>query len=335
MFPKRAPFLSFVLLACTDDTPVASDAASVVVPEAGDGQDAATAPDAHVPDVPIEEISIAANGFVFDARAAGPVDGEPVLLLHGFPQTSRSYLSQLAVLGAAGYRAVAPDQRGYSPGARPADVSAYAMLFLVQDLLAMADTLGFRRFHLVGHDWGASVAWATSVLAGDRVQSLTALSVPHAEAFFRAFNAPGSCQAQASQYIATFSAEGAEAMFLASDAAFLRSLYVGISPAEVAARVAFFRDGSALTGGLNWYRANFRSEGARPTLGPTNAPTLYVWSDGEVSVCRDTAELSAEFVTGPYRFEVLSGLNHWLPELGGDRLTALILEQLRAYPLPK
>ncbi len=335
MFPKRAPFLSMILLSCTEDSPVASDAASVTVPDVADGQDAATAPDASVPDVPIEEISIAANGFVFDARAAGPVDGEPVLLLHGFPQTSRSYLSQLAMLGAAGYRAVAPDQRGYSPGARPADVSAYAMLNLVQDLLAMADTLGFSRFHLVGHDWGASVGWATSVLARDRVQSLTALSVPHAEAFFRAFNDPESCQARASQYIATFSAEGAEAMFLTSDAAYLRSLYVGISQAEADARVAFFRDGAALTGGLNWYRANFRMEGARPTLGPTNVPTLYVWSDGEAAVCRETAELSAEFVTGPYRFEVLTGLNHWLPELGGARLDALILEQLRAYPLDR
>jgi len=333
MIRRLASFLSLVLLACTEDAPAARDAASVVVTEASDNQDAATVPDARVSDLTIEEISIAANGFVFDARAAGPIDGEPVLLLHGFPQTSRSYLSQLAALGAAGYRAVAPDQRGYSRGARPSDVSAYAMLYLVQDLLAIADTLGFPRFHLVGHDWGASVGWATSVLARDRVQSLTALSVPHAEAFFRAFDDPRSCQAEASQYIATFSAESAEAMFLASDAAFLRSLYVGISQAEVDARVAFFRDGAALTGGLNWYRANFRMDGTRPTLGPTSAPTLYIWSDGEVSVCRDTAESCAEFVTGPYRFELLTGLNHWLPELGGDRLNALILEQLRAYPL--
>jgi len=330
---KRVGFLFSVLSACADGTPVARDVDVEV--------DVAVAVDSGVEDaardaeVPIEEITIAANGFVFDARAAGPLTGEPVFLLHGFPQTSRAFLAQLSMLGAAGYRAVAPDQRGYSKGARPAEVSAYAIVNLAQDLLAMASTLGFSRFHLVGHDWGASVAWLTSVLARDRVQSLTALSIPHADAFFRALNDPSSCQAEASRYIATFAAQEAEAMFLAADAAFLRSLYADIPKDEVERSVAFFRDGAALTGGLNWYRANLSSGSARPMLGPVNVPTLYVWSDGDISLCRETAELTAQYVTGPYRFEVIEGVNHWLPELGGARVDDLLLTHLRSYPVAR
>jgi pimeloyl-ACP methyl ester carboxylesterase len=328
---RLTPMLSLLfVLGCSDETQVARDASVVVTSDAG--ADASNEDTGSDPEVPIEEIEIAANGFVFDARAAGPLAGEPVILLHGFPQTSRAFLSQLAVLGAAGYRAVAPDQRGYSKGARPEGLAAYAITNLFQDVVAMADALGFARFHVVGHDWGASVAWLTSVFAQDRVRSLTALSIPHADAFFRAVDDPSSCQAQASQYIATFSAQGAEAMFLDADAAFLRSLYEGIPAHAVEKSVAFFRDGAALTGGLNWYRANLSPGSARSMLGPVHVPTLYVWSDGDISLCRETAETTGEYVKGPYRFEVLAGVNHWLPELGGQRLNDLLLAHLRAYP---
>jgi pimeloyl-ACP methyl ester carboxylesterase len=118
----------------------------------------------------------------FDARVAGPEDGELVLLLHGFPQTSYSWRSQLEALGAAGYRAVAPDQRGYSAGARPAEVERYAIPALVGDVIAIADELGGHRFHLVGHDWGAAVAWQVAGRHQDRLRSLTVLSVPHPSA---------------------------------------------------------------------------------------------------------------------------------------------------------
>jgi pimeloyl-ACP methyl ester carboxylesterase len=97
--------------------------------------------------------------MVFTARADGPTDGPLVLLLHGFPQTSWEWHHQLPALGDAGYRAVAPDQRGYSPGARPVGVDAYAIDELVADALALAEVFGAARFHLVGHEWGAIVAW--------------------------------------------------------------------------------------------------------------------------------------------------------------------------------
>ena len=131
----------------------------------------------------IHEIQIEASGFVFDARVAGPEDGEPVLLLHGFPSTSWEWKDQLRALGEAGYRAVAPNQRGYSPGARPEAVEAYAISNLIVDVLNIADALGFDRFHLVGHDWGAGVAWGLGVAAPDRLLTLNPISVPHPDAF--------------------------------------------------------------------------------------------------------------------------------------------------------
>jgi pimeloyl-ACP methyl ester carboxylesterase len=117
----------------------------------------------------LNRIQIPVGEDVFDASVAGPEDGEVVLLLHGFPQTSWSWRHQLQALGDAGYRAVAPDQRGYSPGARPEEVERYAIPALVGDVIAIADELGAHRFHLVGHDWGAAVAWQVAGRHPDRL----------------------------------------------------------------------------------------------------------------------------------------------------------------------
>src|SRR4051794_10693427 len=163
-------------------------------------------------------MQIAVGDDVFEARIAGPDDGDVVILLHGFPQTSWSWRSQLDALGAAGFRAVAPDQRGYSPGARPEDVAASAIEHLVADVIGMADALGVERFHLVGHDWGAAVAWATAITRPDRVRSLAALSVPHPDAFRRAIQGEGgSDQASRSSYVDFFVSDDAAEAFTAND----------------------------------------------------------------------------------------------------------------------
>jgi len=273
----------------------------------------------------VEEMEIAIGPYRYSARADGPVDGELVLLLHGFPETSYEWCAQLAALGNAGYRAVAPDQRGYARRARPLDVTEYAIDHLVDDVRAFADALGAERFHLVGHDWGGFVAWYAGAALSDRIRTLTVVSTPHPVPFLAAIRAGGD-QRERSSYIEWFRTPDAEATFLADDAAMLAAAYAD-HPADAAAeyRRVFTADGgAALTGGLNWYRAN---DFAAP-VGAITAPTMYVWSTDDVALGRDAAEGTGAQIAGPYRFEVLDGVSHWIPEVAPDALNVLLLDHL-------
>jgi pimeloyl-ACP methyl ester carboxylesterase len=279
--------------------------------------------------VALESLRIPVGDEAFRARAAGPPDGELVLLLHGFPQTSWSYRHQLEALGDAGYRAVAFDQRGYSSEARPAGVERYRIPHLVADVLAVADELGGFEFHLVGHDWGAAVAWQVAGRHQDRLRTLTALSVPHPFAFGRALSGEGgSDQGARSGYMEFFRSEGAADAFLADDAAGLRNLYAmsGLEGADVEPYVEVLTQPGAMQAALNWYVAADVS--AVEGLGPITMPTLFVWSTEDPALGREGAEWTAEYVEGPYRFEVLEGVSHWIPEEAPDRLNELLLQHL-------
>jgi pimeloyl-ACP methyl ester carboxylesterase len=268
------------------------------------------------------------GGMVFDALAAGPADGEPVLLLHGFPQTARCWRHQLAALADAGRRAVALTQRGYSPRARPPEVGAYAMADLVGDVLAVAGALGWDRFDLVGHDWGGAVAWQVAGRHPERVRALAVLSTPHPRAFAQASEDPGGDQRRRSFYIDLFRAEGSEAGMLANDGAGLRLIFAGSGMTEEEAHpyLQALSTEEALRAALHWYRA------ARLTdvegLGPIVAPTLYVWSTEDPALGPEAAEATAAAVEGPYRFVVLEGVDHWVPEHAADRVSELLVEHL-------
>ena len=259
---------------------------------------------------------------------AGPDDGEPVVLLHGFPETAHSWHLQVPVLAAAGYRVVAPDQRGYSPDARPDAVEAYGTPQLVGDVLAIADALDIDRFHLVGHDWGGALAWQLAGRHPQRLRTLTVLSTPHPAAFGLALagDADGGDQAQRSGYMEIFRAEHSEDGFLAEDAQLLRLVYLGSgqTEAEAAPYLAALGTTEALRAALNWYRAADITlvEG----LGPIVTPTLYVWSTDDVALGRTAAERTADFVEGPYRFEVLEGVDHWIAEHAPDAVNELLLD---------
>ena len=267
--------------------------------------------------------------LVFSVREAGPADDELVVLLHGFPETSVSWTHQIPALVAAGYRVVAPDQRGYSPGARPSEVSAYRTDRLVADVLAMADHAGAERFHLVGHDWGGAIAWQVAGRHPDRLLSLAVLSTPHPAAFGAALSgATGGDQAERSTYMDFFRSEGSEHTFLADDAGLLKLLYAGsgLTEVESAPYLAAMDTPEALGAALNWYR------GADITLveglGPIVTPTLYVWSTEDLALGREAAEATAGFVAGPYRFEVLEGIDHWIAEHAPDEIARLVLDHL-------
>ncbi|MDZ7678039.1 MAG: alpha/beta hydrolase [Acidimicrobiales bacterium] len=277
-------------------------------------------------------MEIRTEQWTFRARAAGPEDGRPVLLLHGFPQTSRAWVPVMDALAGAGQRAVAFDQRGYSPRARPDDPAAYAPELLVGDVLEVADALGWDRFDLVGHDFGGAIAWMVAGHHPDRVHTVSVASTPHPAAFRASYRSGEGDQHQRSGYMRTFreAPRGEpEAQLLADDAALLRAAYDGL-PAEVVDEyVTDLSEPGALVAAVDWYRAmSGASSAATP---PSPMPTLYVWSDQDPALGRDAAEATAALVTGPYRFEVLEGVNHWIPELASDRFGALLLEHLAAH----
>jgi pimeloyl-ACP methyl ester carboxylesterase len=275
----------------------------------------------------VERLELAVGDLVFEARADGPADGELVLLLHGFPQTSFSWRHQLPALAAAGYRAVAPDQRGYSPRARPGDLESYRAERYVEDVVGLADALGAGRFHLVGHDFGGFVAWDTASAHPERLSTLTAVSTPHPTPMAKSILEGGE-QRDRSSYMLFFRSPEAEAFFLDDDAAGLRSIYKASGLTEYDEYVRVLTQPGAMTAALNWYRAIDRSVATE--MGPITTPTLYVWSTNDPALGREAAEATAACVDGPYRFEVLDGVSHWIPEEAPDALNALLLEHVRS-----
>jgi pimeloyl-ACP methyl ester carboxylesterase len=270
--------------------------------------------------------SLEARGLTFPYLASGPPDGRGVLLLHGFPQFSLEWAAQLAALGEAGYRAVAPDQRGYAPGNRPPDAAAYGADELVSDVVAMLDGLGWGQADLVGHDWGGSVAWHVAGRHPERVRTLTAVSTPHPSAFTAAIDSGGE-QIQKSAYFATFREATGEDVLLAKDAAVLREVLAGLPAASV--YIERMKDRPTLTGALNWYRAMRRRDSVK--TGAVRVPTLYVWGDADPAFAREAAEGTAAYVDAPYTFVPLAGAGHWIPETRGAELNALLLAHLAAH----
>jgi pimeloyl-ACP methyl ester carboxylesterase len=272
-----------------------------------------------------------AGPLTFDAVVDGDPSGPAVLLLHGFPETSASWNRQVPALVEAGYRVVAPDQRGYSPGARPTDQSAYRSERLVADVLAVADVLDIDRFHLVGHDWGGAVAWQVAGRHPERLRTLTVLSTPHPAAFRAARSGEGgSDQAERSGYMDFFREPGSEDVMLADDAGLLKLVYLGsgLTEQEAAPYLAALSTPEALCAALNWYRA--ADVGLVEGLGPIVTPTLYIWSTNDVALGREAAEATGRFVEGSYRFEELDGVDHWIGEHAPDAVNAVLLEHLAA-----
>ena len=266
--------------------------------------------------------------LTFDVRVGGPADGDPVVLLHGFPQNSTEWDAVSGPLHAAGYRTFAPDQRGYSPGARPDGVEAYRIDHLVADVLSLLDHYGLASAHVVGHDWGAIVAWHLAGRHPDRVRTLTAVSVGHPRAFLTAIRSDPD-QRKKSSYIYFFRRRWiAERALLALNARLLRRVFAGsgLSRAGMDEYVRPLRQRGALTAALNWYRA--MSARDSKSAAPVRVPTTYIWSDGDTALGRTAAEATGTYVESDYTFVELNGLTHWLPDQAPDRIAELILARV-------
>jgi pimeloyl-ACP methyl ester carboxylesterase len=270
------------------------------------------------------------DALTFDVDDSGG-DGDVVLLLHGFPQTRTSWSRITPQLTAAGHRVVAPDQRGYSPGARPPRRRDYAIDRLVGDVLALADAAGADRFHVVGHDWGGAVAWALAAGHPDRIATVTSLSTPHTKAMLRSF--VSSTQALHSWYMLAFQTPRLpEAMIRSAGGGkrFLKAMTgSGLSEADARTSLAMLRAGGA-RGAIGWYRALPFGPPRGP--GAVSVPALYVYGDADFALGRKAADLTGRYMTGPYRYEVLHGEGHWLPEQAADTIGPLLLGHLAAHP---
>ncbi len=279
--------------------------------------------------MPVETREIEANGLTFHCREAAG-SGEAVILLHGFPETSHMWLPLMDRLSAEGYRCLAPDQRGYSPGARPDGVESYHLPQLVSDIAAIADAWGASRFHLVGHDWGAGVGWGFVAMHPERVLSWTALSVPHPAAFGAAIRDDPD-QQQRSQYIGVFQQPGvAEAMLSANDFGPLKAIWNESPPEQVEEYVAVLSQPGALTAALNWYRGVADADPDR-TFAPVSTPTLMIWGNQDPAIGRSAVMAGAADVAGPYRLvEIDAG--HWLMQQATARVIDEIVAHVTANP---
>ncbi len=266
------------------------------------------------------------DSLTFDVHDEGPLDGDPVVLLHGFPERASCWRDVVPLLHARGLRTYAPDQRGYSPGARPSHRRDYTMDKLEGDVVALIETIG-PPVHLVGHDWGANSAWLVTAHRPELVRSLTAVSVPHPAAFRRAMF--GSRQFFSSWYMGAFQTPRLPERLAAKPGGrFDQGLRNGgMTEADLERFRREIVDYGALSGGLNWYRAMpFTDQKAIATS--VGVPTTMVWSDGDIGVRRVSVDRCADHVTGPYELVVLEGVSHWIPTQAPKPLAEAILDRI-------
>lgn len=283
----------------------------------------------------IEELKLRANGLDFRALAAGPADGPVVLLLHGFPEGAESWLPQLEALGAAGHRAVAPDQRGYGGTDAPEGVDEYLMPHLFDDIEGLIDALGADQVDLAGHDWGAIIGWQFTSQRQHRVRTWSALSVGHPHALSEILREGDEDQRNRSSYILLFNQPGkAEDLLLDDGGARIRAMYGHAFPQEVEDRfVSDLSRPGRLTAGLNYYRANLNPErfaSYEPAPNPIDVPTLFIWGEEDIALGRKQAERTEKHVRGPYHFVPLPGAGHWLQHERADEVSSLLVKHLRA-----
>ena len=268
---------------------------------------------------------VEANGLQFHVRDEG--SGKPVILLHGFPDTGDLWRNQIPALVEGGFRVIVPDLRGRGRSSKPPAVSDYRLSTIVRDVTGILDALGIERAHIVGHDWGAGVAWLTAALAPQKVDRLVAISV----------GAPGTGakptleELQKGWYRLLFLFEGVAEELLQRDDWFLfRQFAPGAKDTE--AYVKILSEPGALTPALNWYRANLPVQAlfgrtGGPQLPMVKADTLGIWSAGDLYLTEEAMTRSEQRVQGRWRYEQLGG-SHWVPIDQPDRLNRLLLEFL-------
>ena len=281
-------------------------------------------------------IEIEANGMIFTCRVAGDkATGKPVMLLHGWPETSHMWIHLMKKLSAEGYYCVAPNQRGFSDGARPKKADNYELEFLVQDMIAIADAQGFETFHLIGHDWGSAVGWGAIALYPKRIKSWSALSVPHIKAFSNAIRFDKQ-QIKMSWYMGFFQWRVIPEWALhRRKCKRLRDAWNQSSPTQIEDYLTVFGNKKALKTTLHWYRANYQvlKKGVGTIdFGEVHHPTLLIWGNKDAAIGSKCMELTKPYMKGPFKFVELEA-GHWLIQEKYEEVSKEILEHLERNPL--
>jgi len=272
----------------------------------------------------MNRIQIKARGFTFDALSDGPEDGPLLLLLHGLPRTSWEWHHQLPKLAEAGFRAVAPDLRGYCPGARPEGAKNYVVKEFVKDILAIADELGWadHPFHLMGTSIGAVIAWVLAAKYPKRITTLACINQPHPGAIIEVMaTKAANKQRKGYSYFAEFRKEGKE---LVNFEGILER--IALPSEETDPYREALSNEEALRAVFHWYRVL-----SIPPLKPVVMPTLFIWPPKAGNVSREAAEANAHYVKGPYRFEILEVARNFALQMEPENITRLLLEHLAEH----
>ena len=269
--------------------------------------------------------SLERDGLTFEVFDEGPIDGEVVVLLHGFPERSSCWRDVAPLLHQAGYRTVAMDQRGYSAGARPPRRRDYTMSILAADVSALVERVG-GPVHLVGHDLGAAVSWVLAIQRPELVRTLTAISVPHPTAYLT--SVVTSPQILKSWYILFFQLPLLPELGARRPGPFDRSLRrAGMTPDDVSRfRKEIVGDG-AFGPALQWYRA-FPFADRTLLRKRVTVPTTLIWSDGDTALTRWSVDKNDKYVDAPYELVVLEGVSHWIPSQAPDACAEAILARI-------
>jgi len=266
--------------------------------------------------IPGQRIQV--NGIDLNVYVEG--DGEPVLLLHGFPDSNYLWRGVIPRLVKAGYRVIAPDQRGFGESEAPEGKENYDMELIARDAVGVLDALDIPKAKLVAHDWGAMIGWLLAGTYPERFGSYTAISVGHPSAYASA----GFEQKKKGWYVLFFQLEGiAEKAVMAKDWALFKKT-VHDHP-EVDHWIEDLSRPGRLTAGMNWYRANL-SKLWKAAFPRVSIPVFGIWSSEDVALAEDQMIGSAALVDAPWRYERLEGISHWVPLDAPDRLSALILD---------
>ena len=269
---------------------------------------------------------VSTNNIKLHTALDGPEDGEPVFLLHGFPEAWFGWEAQMQELAASGFRVIVPDQRGYNLSDKPKGVPSYRMTALVNDILGMADALGFERFHLAGHDFGAMVGWNLAIRHPQRLKRLAIANVPHPSVMGSYLRTHPS-QMLKSWYAFFFQIPGLPEIFVR---AFSWRFFISALPAYFTEsereryQIAWARPG-AITGMINWYRASLRSSRASAAKVRITVPTLILWGQQDPYISYEMAPLSAELCED-VRLVTFEDATHWVLHDKPDEVNQLLIE---------